>query len=97
MRLFVLLFENQKDRKVYTEYNLPKLEIKEYNVLIDQKNFFNVPVKSSMKTYDNIRKIATGQGNDCTTACFRDYNYFKNYYMIALNSVNNNTLILIQK
>ena len=91
------MFENQKDRKVYTEYILPKLEIKEFNVLNDQKNFFNVPVKSSMKTYDNIRKIATGQGNDCTTACFRDYNYFKNYYMIALNSVNNNTLILTQK
>ena len=91
------MFENQKDRKVYTEYILPKLEIKEFNVLNDQKNFFNVPVKSSMKTYDNIRKIATGQGNNYTTACFPDYNYFKNYYMIALNSVNNKHLMLIQK
>ena len=91
------MFENQKDRKVYTEYILPKLEIKEFNVLNDQKNFFNVPVKSSMKTYDNIRKIATGQGNEYTTACFPDYNYFKTYYMIALNSVNNKHLMLIQK
>ena len=79
------MFENQKDRKVYTGYNLPKLEIKGYNVLIDGKNFFNVPVKSSLRTYDNIRKIATGQEDDYTTACFPDYNYFKNYYMIAVN------------
>ena len=71
------MFENQKDRKVNTGYNLPKLEIKGYNVLIDGKNFFNMPVKSSLRTYDNIREIATGQEDDYTTACFPDYNYFK--------------------
>ena len=32
-----------------------------------------------MRTYDNIRKIATGQGDDCTTGCLLDYNYFNNY------------------
>ena len=36
------------------------------------------------KTYENIRMIATGQGDDYTTGCFLDYSYFKNYYkMIA--------------
>ena len=35
-----------------------------------------------MRTYDNIRKIATGQGDNYTTGCLLDYNYFKNYYKV---------------
>ena len=35
-----------------------------------------------MRTYENIQKIATGQGNDYTTSCLLDYNYFNNYYKI---------------
>ena len=58
-RLFVLLFENEVDRKVHTGYYLRKVEIKDYNVMIDAKNFFEQPVKSDLRTYDNIRKIST--------------------------------------
>ena len=58
-RLFVLLFENEVDRKVHTGYYLPKAEIKDYIVMIDAKNFFEQPVKSDLRTYDNIRKIST--------------------------------------
>ena len=37
-------------------------------------------------TYDNIQKIATGQGDDCTTGCLLDYDYFKeNYKLIAID------------
>ena len=37
-------------------------------------------------TYENIRKIATGQGDDYTSGCLLDYNYFKNYYkMVAID------------
>ena len=39
-RLFVLSFENEEDRKVYTRYFLPKVEIKDYNVMIDGKKTF---------------------------------------------------------
>ena len=54
--------------------------------MIDGKNFFDQPVKSNMRTYDNIQKIATGQGDDYTAACLLDYNYFNNYYkMIAID------------
>ena len=53
------MFENEEDRKVHTEHYLPKVEIKEYNVMIDGKN--DQPVKNSMRAYDVIRKIATGQ------------------------------------
>ena len=38
----------------YTHNSLEKVEIKDYNVMIDRKNFFDQPVKSDMKTYDNI-------------------------------------------
>ena len=42
---------------------------KDYNVMIDGKNFFNQPINNDFKTYENIRKIATGQGGDSTTGC----------------------------
>ena len=51
-----------------------------------EKNFFDQPVKNNKITYENIRKIATGQGDDYTTGCLLDYIYFKNYYkMIAVD------------
>ena len=54
--------------------------------MIDGKNFSNQPINSKLKTYENIRKIATGQGNDFTTGCLLDYSYFKeNYKMIAID------------
>ena len=59
--------KNEDDREVHTGYYLSKIEIKDYNVTIDEKNFFDQPVKSDMKTYDNIQKIATSQGDDYTT------------------------------
>ena len=50
--------------------------------MIDGRNFFDQPIKNGLKTYGNIRKIAMGQGDDCTTGCFLDYPYFKNYYKL---------------
>ena len=45
--------------------------------MIEERNFFDQPIKKDLKTYDNIRKIATGQVNDYTTGCLLDYPYFK--------------------
>ena len=43
-------------------------------------------INNDIKTYENIRKIATGQGNDYTTGCLLDYSYFKDHYkMIAVD------------
>ena len=54
--------------------------------MIDGKNFFDQPINSDLKTYDNIRKIVTGYGDDYTTGCLLDYTYFKDYYkMIAID------------
>ena len=54
--------------------------------MIDGKRFFDQPVKNDLITYENIRKLATGQGDAYTTGCLPDNNYFKNYYkMIAID------------
>ena len=85
-RLFVLSFENEGDRTSHSNYYLPKVEIQDCNVMIDGKNFFDQPINSDLKTYENIRKIATGQGDDYTTGCLLDYSYFKDHYkMIAID------------
>ena len=52
--------------------------------MIDEKNFFDHSINSMTKTYENIRKITTAQGDNYTTGCLLDYTYFKKYWrMIA--------------
>ena len=85
-RLFVLLFENEDDRTSHSTYYLPKVEIKDYNVMIDGRNVFDQPINSMSKTYENIRRIVTGQGDGYKTGCLLDYSYFKkNYKLIAID------------
>ena len=85
-RLFVLSFKDDDGRQSHKQYYLPTVEIKDYNVMIDGRNFFDQPIKSNLKTYGNIRKIVTGQGDDYTTGCLLDYPYFKIYYkLIAID------------
>ena len=67
-RLFVLAFENDDNRTVGDRYYLPTVEIKDYNIVINGENFFDQPIKNNKITYDNIRKIATAQGDDYTTS-----------------------------
>ena len=62
-RLFVLAFKNYAQRISNKSY-ISNVEIKDYNVMIDGKNFFDQPVKNNKVKYENIRKIATGQGDD---------------------------------
>ena len=52
--------------------------------MIVGKNVFDQPVKNNKVTYENIRKFATGQGDDYTTVCLLDYIYFKNYYKLIV-------------
>ena len=54
--------------------------------MIHGKNVFDQPINSMTKTYENIRKITTGQGDGYTTGCLLDYPYLKNHYkMIAID------------
>ena len=54
--------------------------------MTDGKTFFDQPINWNFKTYENIRRIAIGQGDDYTTDCLLDYSYFKDHYkMIAID------------
>ena len=85
-RFFVLSFEGDAQRTSHSNYYLPNVEIKNYNIMINGENFFDQPIKNNKITYENIRKIATGQGDDYTTGCLLDYPYFMDTYkMIAVD------------
>ena len=85
-RLFVLAFENDTQRTSHSDYYLLNVELKDYNIMINGENFFDQPVENNKVAYENIRKIATGQGDDYTTGCLLDYPYFKDSYkMIAVD------------
>ena len=85
-RLFVLSLGNDAHLRSHTRYFLSTVKIEDYNVMIDGRNFFDQLVKNNLKTYGNIQKITTGQGDDYTSGCLLDCNYSKNYYnMIAID------------
>ena len=50
--------------------------------MVDGKNFFDQPVRNDLITYDSMQNIVTDQGDDYTTGCLLDYNYFKKFYKI---------------
>ena len=83
-RLFVLSFENYGGPASYKRCCLLWVEKKDYNVKIDGRKIFNQPVKNNLRTYDNIRKIATNKGDDYMTGCLLDYPNFKNYYKVRV-------------
>ena len=90
--MFVLAFDNtdngakKVERNSHTKYFLPRVNITNYNVLIDGRNFYDQPINDLVKQYDEIRKTATGQGDDYTTGCLLDYQYFKDHYnLIAVD------------
>ena len=51
--------------------------------MINGENVFDQPIKNNKIAYDNIRKIATGQGDDYTTSCLLDYPYFTDTYKMT--------------
>ena len=87
-RLFVLAFHNTNndDKQVENDSHrkcfLPRVNITDYN----GRNFCDQPINDQIKKYDEIRKIATGQGDNYVAGCSLDYQYFKNHYqLIAAN------------
>ena len=88
-RVFVLAYYNTESNNQVSidsskKYFLPRVKIENYNIDIDGRNFYDQPINDSIKQYNEIRKISTGQGNDCTTGCLLDFAYFqKNYRIIA--------------
>ena len=92
--MFVLGFGNTDagDKKVernsYRKYFLWRVDVTNYNVLIDGRNFYDQSVNHLVKQYDEITKIATGQGDDYRTGCLLDYQYFIDCYNIIAVDLN---------
>ena len=77
-------YENKEDRTSFLKYYVPKVEIKDFNVLIDEKRFFDVPVRNKEEGYEKIMSIS--KNNDYTTSNSLDYEYFsKHYKLIAID------------
>ena len=86
-KLFVLPYasgDNITNENSYRKYFLPRLKIKNYNIEIDGRNFYDESINDLIKQYDEIRKISIGQRDDYTTDCLLDFAYFEeNYSLIA--------------
>ena len=83
-RLVVSSFENEDDRTSFSKYYIPKVEIKDFNVLIEEKQFFEIPVKNKEESYEAI--IEMSKNNDYTTGNLLDHEYFKDHYkLIAID------------
>ena len=85
--MFVLAYandDNATNKNSYRKYYLPRLKIKNYNIEIDGRNFYDQSINDLIKKYNEIRKVSTGQGDDYTTGCSLDFSYFeKNYRLVA--------------
>ena len=95
-KLFVLAFNNttvdvannpinttnNSWKSSHRKHFIPRADITNFNVLTDSRNFYEQPIGDQIKKYDGIRKIASGQGDDYTTGCLLDYQYFKDHYQL---------------
>ena len=87
--LFVLLFVfHEYNKRLYRDsfsyYYVPKVEIKDFNVLIDRKSFFDLSVKNEEEAYEKIMDM--DNNNDYTTGNLLDFGNFKeNYKLIAID------------
>ena len=67
-----------KTRKYYSRKGI----IKNYNMIINRRNFYNQPINSAIEQYKEIRTLITGQGEDYTTGFLLDYGYIKHHYRL---------------
>ena len=83
-RLFVLAYQNADDRQSFSQFYLPKVMVKDCNVIIDKLAFFDLPIKIEEEAYEKIIDISGN--NEYTTGNSLDYDYFKKYYkLIAID------------
>ena len=85
-RLFALGFargNNDPTRNRIQRYYLPHVDITEYNILIDGRNFYDQPINNKIRQYDEIRKVATRKDDNYATGCILDYKYFKDFYKLV--------------
>ena len=83
-RLFVLAYRTADDRQSFSQFYLPNVMVKDYNVIIDKLTFFDLPIKTEEDAYEKIIDIS--RNNEYTTDNLLEYDYFKKYYkLIAID------------
>ena len=80
IQLTILLIEF---KETVIENILNRVNITKYNALIDDRNFYDLPINGQIKKYDEIRKVETGKVHEYTTGCLVDYQYFKDHYQLT--------------
>ena len=83
-RLFVLAYGTADNRQSFSQFYLPNVMVKDFNVIIDKLAFFDLPIKTEEETYEKIIDIS--RNNEYTTGNLLDYDYFKKHYkLIAID------------
>ena len=83
-RLFVLDFPNEEDRRSFSKYYTPTVEIKDYNVIIDGEPFYEIPIKNKEETYKAITELI--RNDSLRTGNEFDFEYFcEHYKLIAID------------
>ena len=88
-RLFVMAYnsvDGPPTRNGQRKYYLPRIDLNEYNVIIDGRNFYDNPIESNIEKYRELIKVMIGKGEDYTTESLLDFNYFdKHYKLVAVD------------
>ena len=83
-RLFVLAYQNADDRQSFSQFYLPRVMVKDFNVIIDKLAFFDLPIKTEEEAYEKIIDIS--KNSEYATGNLLDYDYFKKHYkLIAID------------
>ena len=83
-RLFDLAYQTANNRQSFFQFYLPRVMVKDFNVIIDKLAFFDLPIKTEEEAYEKILDIS--RNNEYTTGNLLDYDYFKKYYkLIAID------------
>ena len=85
-RLFVMAYnrvDSQPTRNGQRKYNLPRIDLNKYNVVIDGRNLYDNPIESDVEKYRELKKVMIGKGEDYTTGSLLDYNYFNKHYKLV--------------
>ena len=75
-------FANDLQRNSHQRYFLPRIDIKDYNVLIDGRNFYDQNVNDEIKKHEELRGVMTGKEN-YETGSLLDYAYYKKEYKLV--------------
>ena len=81
-RLFVLSYQTADDRQSFSQFYLPKVMVKDFNVTIDKLAFFDLPIKTEEEAYEKVIDIS--RNNEYNTGNLLDYDYFKKYYKLIV-------------